>query len=328
MLRLLGDEARLRLLRLLAAERLNVSELTAVLGLAQSGVSRHLGLLRDAGLLEESREAGYAYYRLRENGQRGHDDVWPWLRQRLETEGDPQGRADRARLGEVLRLRKERFQSDLPEQRRLMPGRSWAAWARALGHLLPAVRVADLGCGEGYLAVEAASWASRVTAVDRSAEALRTARALATRRGVRNITWRRGDLEQLPLADGSHDIALLSQALHHAGDPARALAEAARITVPGGKVLVLDLRAHDEQWVQQELGDRWMGFEDADLRKWLLGAGGEDVRVSVGARQKGDPFTVVIASATRSAGPRGRSPRRGAGAARRPDRSGSRGLET
>lgn len=300
LLRLLGDDARLRILRLLGEERLNVSELTAVLGLAQSGVSRHLGLLRDAGLVEESREAGYVYYRIPGNGRTPHQDLWPWLRERLDSENDEQADADRARLAEVLRLRKERFHSDLPEQRRLMPGRSWAAWARALGHLLPPVRLADLGCGEGYLAVEAAHWASRVTAVDRSAEALQAARALAARRGVRNISWRRGDLERLPLPDGSHEVALLSQALHHAERPARALAEAARITVPGGRLLVVDLKTHDQAWVRQELGDRWMGFEEADLRQWLQEAGCEHVRVSVGARQKGDPFTVIIASATRS----------------------------
>ncbi len=297
LLRLLGDDARLRLLRALAVERLNVSELTAVLGLAQSGVSRHLGLLKDAGLVEESREAGYAYYRLAENG---HADVWAWLRPRLEAEGDRQAAGDRARLSEVLRLRKERFHTDLPEQRRLMPGRSWAAWARALGHLLPPIRVADLGCGEGYLAIEAAAWASRVTAVDRSPEAIRAARALAKRRGVGNIAWRRGELERLPLPDASHDLALLSQALHHAEDPERALSEAVRITVPGGKVLVLDLRAHDQAWVRRELGDRWLGFDDAALRDWLREAGCKDVRVTVGARQKGDPFTVLIASATRT----------------------------
>jgi ArsR family transcriptional regulator len=297
LLRLLGDETRLRILRLLVRERLNVSELTSVIGLAQSGVSRHLGLLKDAGLVEESREAGYVYYRFAGGDDGPSPDLWPWLRTRLDAEDDAGARADAAKLAEVLRLRKERFQSDLPEQRRLMPGRSWAAWARALGHLLPPQRVADVGCGEGYLTIEAAQWAERVTAVDRSAEALRLARRLAARRGVRNITWRRGELERLPLPDASFDVVLLSQSLHHAEHPGRALAEAARVAAPGGAVLVLDLRTHDQPWVREQLGDRWLGFTDAQLLGWLREAGLESPRVTTGARLRGDPFTVIVASA-------------------------------
>jgi ArsR family transcriptional regulator len=181
-----------------------------------------------------------------------------------------------------------------------MPGRSWAAWARALGHLLPPSRVADIGCGEGYLSVEAALWASHVTAVDRSAEALRLARALATRRGVENITWKRGDLERVPLEDASHDVVLLSQALHHAEHPDLAIAEAARVAAPGGSVLVLDLRAHDQAWVRDQLGDRWLGFTEPQLRTWLEKAGLSRVRVSVGAHLRGDPFTVLVASGTKA----------------------------
>ena len=101
---------------------------------------------------------------------------------------------------------------------------------------------------------------------------------------------------RLPLRDASVDVALLSQALHHAADPARALSEAARIVVPGGRVLVLDLREHQQQWVRDRLGDRWCGFSEAKLAQLLKGAGLTDISVSVGARRTGDPFTVLIAS--------------------------------
>src|SRR5262249_34167444 len=128
-------------------------------------------------------------------------------------------RADQARLQEVLRLRKENFDAhagpDTRDGRQLVPGRSWAAWSRALGFLLSPLKVADLGCGEGYLTIEAARWASRVIAVDRSEVVLKRARGLARRRRVSNIIWKRGELEKLPIADGSVDVALLSQALHH-----------------------------------------------------------------------------------------------------------------
>jgi ArsR family transcriptional regulator len=301
--RLLGDDARLRILRLLAAERLNVSELTGILGLAQSGVSRHLGMLKEAGLIVEQREGVYSWYRLAprlQEADNGFGPLWPLLQAQFEqTAGTPDGRADDAKLEEVRRLRKENFeQHSGPDarERQLVPGRSWAAWARALGHLLPAWRVADLGCGDGYLTIEASRWASRVIAIDRSKPVLERARALARRRGVRNITWRQGEIERTPLRDGSVDLAILSQALHHAADPAAAIAEAARIVLPGGRVVVLDLREHDQEWVTERLGDRWRGFADAALARLLKQAGLSGVNVSVGARRAGDPFTVLIAS--------------------------------
>ena len=307
--RLLGDDARLRLLRVLARERLNVTELTGVLGLAQSGVSRHLGLLRDAGLVEEEKEGGYNYYRLSPALASGSADgpvasLAALLGEQFAAcAGDAAVRADDARLHEVLRLRKENFEThggpDTRDSRQLVPGRSWAAWSRALGLLLPQLSVADLGCGEGYLTVEAARWASRVIAVDRSDAVLARARGLARRRHVANVIWKRGELEKLPLADRRVDVAMLSQALHHAQDPERAVAEAARVTVPGGRVLVLDLRQHQEAWVRQKLGDRVLGFADDDLKHMLAAAGLADVKVGVGARKAGDPFTVLIASGTK-----------------------------
>ena len=306
--RLLGDEARLRLLRVLARERLNVTELTGVLGLAQSGVSRHLGLLKDAGLVEEEKDGGFTYYRLAPAlGRDGSGPLSLMLdAQFADSAGDATVRADEARLHEVLRIRKENFEThggagsaDARDARQLVPGRSWVAWSRALGMLLPPLTVADLGCGEGYLTVEAARWASKVIAVDRSEVVLHRARGLVRRRRVHNVVWKRGELEKLPVADASVDVAMLSQALHHAQYPARAVEEAARITRPGGRVLVLDLRSHDEAWVRQKLGDRVLGFADEELKRMLTAAGLADVRVSVGARKTGDPFTVLIASGTK-----------------------------
>ena len=133
-------------------------------------------------------------------------------------------------------------------------------------------------------------------AVDRSPEVLERARTLAARRRVSNVIWKRGELEKLPIRDATVDVALLSQALHHAADPARALQEAVRILTPGGRVLILDLREHDEAWVRERLGDRWLGFTDDELRRLLAGAGLTDVKITVGARRTGDPFTVLIAS--------------------------------
>jgi SAM-dependent methyltransferase len=303
--RLLGDEARLRLLRVLSRERLNVTELTGILALAQSGVSRHLGLLKEAGLVAEERDGGFSYYRLSPALQDGGGHVLsPALRAQFEEATDDSlVRADEARLQEVLRVRKENFDADAGpdtrDARQLVPGRSWAAWSRALGLLMPPLAVADLGCGEGYLTIEVARWASRVIAVDRSELVLRRAQALARRRRISNVIWKRGDLDKLPIKDGWVDVAMLSQALHHARNPARAVAEAARITAPNGRVLVLDLRTHQEEWVLSKLGDRRLGFSDDELKNMLADAGLGDVRAGVGARKAGDPFTVLIASGTK-----------------------------
>lgn len=298
--RLLSDATRLRLLRVLARDRFNVSELTGILAVAQSGVSRHLGLLRDAGLVTEEREGGYVYYRLAEDQRRnGQAPLWPLLDAQFAASADePVVRQDEARLQEVLRHRKENFETH-GDLRQLVPGRSWAAWARALGLLLPPLDVADIGSGDGYLTLEAARWARTVTAIDRSDEVLERARALAARRRVTNVQWKKGDLARLPLGDESVDLALLSQALHHATDPEQALAEATRVLRPGGRLLVLDLREHGEPWVRTRFGDRWLGFSDAALGRLLTAAGLADVRVQVGARQHGDPFVVLIACGTK-----------------------------
>ena len=301
--RLLGDDVRLRLLRVLAARhgRLNVTELTAVLGLAQSGVSRHLRLLKDGGLVVEERGGGFSFYRLSPallDG--GFSGLWPALQaQFAQANQTAVAREDDARLQEVIRLRKENFNVHGTDSAQLVPGRSWAAWSRALGLLLPAADVADIACGEGYLSVESARWATRVVGIDRSGDVLKRAKALAARRGVNNITWKRGDMEKLPLESASVDVALLSQALHHAANPAAAAAEAARILRPGGRVLVLDLREHDQEWVRDRVGDRWLGFSEAQLEELLSQAGLRDVTVRVGARLAGDPFTVLIASGTK-----------------------------
>ncbi len=305
--RLLGDEARLRLLRVLRKERLNVTELTGILGLAQSGVSRHLGLLKEAALVAEEKDAGYTYYRVPESVMADRNSaIWAALDEQFDSAtGEAAVRADEARLQEVLRLRKENFEThggaDTRDARQLVPGRSWAAWSRALGMLLPPLRVADLGCGEGYLTIEAARWASEVLAVDRSDVVLARAKALADRRRVANVVWKRGELEKLPIKEATVDVALLSQALHHAAHPARAVREAARITVPGGRVLILDLREHREEWVRSKLGDRTLGFGEGELRRMLADAGLTDVRVGVGARKAGDPFTVLIAAGSKPA---------------------------
>jgi ArsR family transcriptional regulator len=275
-------------------------------------VSRHLGLLKDAGLVIEERDAGYVYYRLAqdERGSDAREPLWALLDAHFAADPDAAAREDDARLQEVLRHRHENFDTH-GDVRQLVPGRSWAAWARALGHLLPPLDVADIGCGEGYLTLELARWAGSVVGIDRSDDVLERAKALADRRGMSNVTWKKGDLARLPLHDASIDLALLSQSLHHASEPERALIEAVRVLRPGGRLLVLDLKEHDQAWVRTRFGDRRLGFASQELDALLAAAGLTGVRVSLGARKAGDPFSVLIASGTKQPDATPVSPRTG-----------------
>jgi SAM-dependent methyltransferase len=297
--KLLADPSRLRLLRVLSHDRFNVGELTSILGLAQSGVSRHLGLLKEANLVIEERVSGFVFYRLPDAARvEPRPPLWSLLEEQFVAATDRAIREDDARLQEVLRNRQEQFYPH-GDARQLLPGRSWAAWSRTLSELLPPLDLVDIGCGDGYLAVEAARWARRVTGVDRSDDVLERAKALAAKRHVTNIEWRKGDLSRLPLRDASHDVALLSQSLHHASDPERAIAEAVRVLRPSGRLLLMDLKAHDQTWVRARFGDRHLGFTVDALRELLEGCGLTHVRVTTGAARRGDPFTVLVASGTK-----------------------------
>ena len=304
--RLLGDEVRLRLLRLLAKERLNVKELTAVLGIAQSGVSRHVGLLRDAGFVTEEREGGFTFlHAIPSEADPRLGPVWLLLRSRFEdARRDVVVQGDESRLRTVLRQRKENAETHQgtagATARQLVPGRSWAAWSRGLGLLLPPLTVADLGCGDGHLTLEVARWAGRVIAVDRSRRVLGRARVLAASQQVNNVEWRQGEIEKLPLDTATADVALLSQALHHAQDPRKALREAVRVVVNHGRVLVLDLQAHEATWTQDRLGDRWLGFSARTLAEWMADAGLGDLSIRSATDEQGDdPFAVVTAVGTK-----------------------------
>ena len=204
----------------------------------------------------------------------------------------------------MLRLRRENFEHvgpDTRDGRQLVPGRSWAAWSRALGLLLPPLEVADLGCGEGYLTVETARWARHVTAVDRSPAVLARAKALAARQQASNITWKNGELERLPIDDAPRGRRAALAGAASRGEPARALAEAARILKPGGA-------AADSRSARRTTrpgcarSSAIAGWASATISSTALlaRAGFTDVRVALGARRTNDPFAVLLAVETQS----------------------------
>ncbi len=301
-LRSLGDEVRLRILRLLRRERLNGTELTAILGIAQSAVSKHVGVLREAGLLREERRGAWTYFALERRPPEHLGPVWRAVQALLAEPPDEFG--DDARLAEVLQDREERgegFTTTVQE-----PGRSWAAWSRTLGHLLPPYRAVHLGCERGALTLEVAQWAGTAVGVDPDARAIAAATAAAKEQGWGHVRFRVAPLERTGLDGDAFDVALLAQVLHRVEEPQEVVDEAARLLVPGGKVLLMDLLPHRETWVKERLGHVRLGCSPAEVTGWLETAGCRDVRVEEAVRRRGNPFRVLVASARTDDPPRRR----------------------
>lgn len=296
-LRLLADPLRWRLLRLVARERLNVGEATRVLGLSQSGVSRHARLLVEAGLLTEERRGGFTYLAPPAQPPGGLARLWGALDAEWRTAADRHG--DDARLAEVLRERAEQAGEEPAGARPAEPGRSWAAWAQALALLVPPLRVVHLGAGRGALTREVARFAAEVLAVE--PDPLAGAAAASALANVPHVRVQTGPLTRVEHPGSAFDLALLAQALGPVEEPRAALAEAARLVRPGGRVLVLDLLPHREAWVRERLGHRRLGLAPAVLERWLADAGLVERRVEAAERRRGNPFTVLMGVGARPA---------------------------
>jgi ArsR family transcriptional regulator len=182
----------------------------------------------------------------------------------------------------------------------LLPGRTWEGLTRSLLQLAPRLRYADLGIGDGMLTLMLAEVAQSVTAVDISPEMLAQLQARARKKGIANIEVVEADIVDLPLPDASHDVVVLSQALHHAESPAHCLREAWRILVPGGRLLEIDLLAHTEEWVRDKLQHVHLGFTEAALQSAIDSAGFVKSHVQRAARDPQPPhFMTLVASATK-----------------------------
>jgi SAM-dependent methyltransferase len=262
--RALGDATRLRILRLIAQTPLNVSEIVSLVGIAQPSVSHHLGKLKAMKLLVEERQGGFTYYAL---DLRPDDPRWPLIRVATDDRTDSDG--DLARLRDLLRQREDR---QALNERLLEPGQSFRLWSRALGRLLPRWDVADLGCGTGSLSVEIARWARSVLAIDRNPDALAAARERAGREEAGNVEFVAADLHDFATRR-RFDLVVASQSLHFLDDPRRVLGNARKLLKKGGRLLVLELVPHSEEWVRDRLGHRWLGFDPSDLGAMLEAEG-------------------------------------------------------
>jgi ubiquinone/menaquinone biosynthesis C-methylase UbiE len=279
----LADATRSRMLLLLERHELTVSELCAILQLPQSTVSRHLKTLTDASWLTSRRDGTSRYYALALD-DRGPATrrLWSLLREQVET--TPGADQDARRLKGVLARRQSKseefFASAAGQWDKLRQDLfGVASHLQALPALLDGDWVVgDLGCGTGQVAAALAPFVSRVIAVDRSGEMLQAARRLV--RGCRNVEVRRGNLEALPIPSDELDAATLMLVLHHVPDPGAALAEAARVLKPGGRLIIADMLPHDHEEYRQQMGHVWLGFAPDQLTRMLGAAGFTNVRTT------------------------------------------------
>jgi ubiquinone/menaquinone biosynthesis C-methylase UbiE/biotin operon repressor len=295
-LRVLGDANRLRMFLLLAREELSVAELQEILGMGQSTISTHLAQLKHAGLVEDRRTGKNIWYRSRSEGE-VLPQLLAWLQQAPEEL--PEARHDQAALELALRKRQDKtraFFDDMAGRlgREYVPGRSWKSIAEALLQLLPPMVIADLGAGEGAFSLLLAQRAQQVIAVDNSDKMVELGSALAQRQGVRALEYRKGDLEAVPIEDGSVDLALFSQSLHHALHPERAVAEAWRILKPGGRIAVLDLVQHRFAEARELYADVWLGFSEVELELMLSKAGFGSVSTAIVHKETEAPFFQTV----------------------------------
>lgn len=295
-LRAAADPNRLRILLLLKEEELSVAELQEILVMGQSTISTHLSQLKRAGLVEDRRTGKSNLYRLSTGGAASVLDelLGQALREIAEAA------SDQATMRRVVKKRQDKMRSFFDSMagrlgKDYVPGKSWRSLSEALLRLLPAMEIADLGAGDGSFSLLLAQRASNVIAVDSSAKMIEVGREQAKRQGMKNIEFRLGDFEEVPINDASVDLVFFSQSLHHALHPERAVHEAWRILRPTGRVVILDLAKHRFEEAREMYADEWLGFSEAELEATLEKAGFEQVQASVVDKELETQFQTLLA---------------------------------
>ncbi|MDF7825533.1 metalloregulator ArsR/SmtB family transcription factor [Pontiellaceae bacterium B12227] len=270
----LADEGRLRILRSIDQAELSVAELVQALEMPQSTVSRHLKPMREAGLVASRRDGTSMYYH---RGELFRDAAFAQILNERLKEISVANR-DAAAVERVLDLRRRKSREFFDEiagryGSLTEPGGGWQALAAGLAAGFEGQRVADLGCGEGGLALLLARFAKQVVAFDQSENMLKLVAERATEQNVlEQLDLRVGNLESLALAGEAFDAVFISQSLHHTSNPEEVIHSAADGLKVGGKLVILDLVRHEHEWTREEWADQWLGFEPREIRKWLDGA--------------------------------------------------------
>jgi ubiquinone/menaquinone biosynthesis C-methylase UbiE len=310
-----GEPTRLRILALLAEAELTVSDLTEILRQSQPRLSRHLRLLAEAGLVDRFREGSWAFFRLGERG--GAADLARILIGRLKAD-DPTVARDRERLTAVRADRAaaaqnyfRRHAAEWDRIRRLHVAD--AAVEEAIRAALadkPIRSLLDLGTGTGRMLELFGADIERGLGLDLSLDMLALARARLDRAGLRHCSVRYGDIYDLALPRDSFDVVIIHQVLHFLDDSARAIAEAARVLRPGGRLLVIDFAPHDLEFLREDHAHRRLGFAAETVTQWLEAAGldvlrqqtlppGPQGKIAVSLWLARDPRIVLAAPASR-----------------------------
>lgn len=297
-LKLLSDPTRLRILMLLQAEPLSVAELQEILGMGQSRISTQLSLLKTEGLVEDERSGKHNIYSCRAG-----EDLMEVAA--LAADEIPELKADRGALRHLLRKRRDKTRAHFDELagrfgKDYVPGRSWKGLAEALIKTLNYDVVADLGAGEGTLSQLLAQRARHVIAIDLSPKMVEYGQKLAKDNGLENLEYREGDIESPPIKARTLDLAILSQALHHAEHPQKALDAAFKALKPGGRLIVLDLVQHNFEKARELYADTWLGFSESELARMLGKAGFTELEIVVADREEEPPnFQTLLGVGTR-----------------------------
>ena len=299
-LALLSDATRVRILALLHHEELSVAEMQEILALGQSNISAQLARLKEAGLVTDRRSGKNRLYRLQPPSQKDketHGHLMLLLDAAANELRD--AKRDMTALKLIRRKRADAARSYFDALagrfgKQYIPGRSWKGLGETLFHLMPPLVVADLGAGEGTLSQLLAKHCKQVIAVDNSERMVAFGSKLAKQHGFDNLDYRLGDLEDPPIKAGTVDVAFFSQALHHAQNPAAALAAAHRILKPSGRVVVLDLLKHTFEKARALYADVWLGFSEVELHELLEEAGFRNIEVRVVDRESKSPYFQTV----------------------------------
>ncbi|MGB6223087.1 MAG: metalloregulator ArsR/SmtB family transcription factor [Haloferula sp.] len=299
-LKLLADPTRLRILLLLERESLSVADLQELLGMGQSRISTQLSQLKIEGLVSDERSGKNNIYR---------SSMPPELASlAIKAAAEiPEVSKDDTALRHLQRKRQDRARTYFDELagkfgRDYVPGRSWKGLAEALIKVMASGTVADLGAGEGTLSQLLAQRAEKVIAVDLSPKMVEFGSELAKKHGLNNLEYRLGDLESPPLEDNSLDLAVLSQALHHAAHPDLAVLAAHRALKPGGRLVILDLVQHNFEQARELYADTWLGFGEGELSAMLEKTDFAEIETAVVDRETEPPhFQTLLAVARKKA---------------------------
>jgi ArsR family transcriptional regulator len=277
-MRAAAEPTRVRILALLAREELAVLEISRILAQSQPRVSRHLKLLAEAGLVERFPDGAWVFYRLtRGTPARALADQ----ALSLIAADDPTLAADASRLAGVAEARAAQAgayfaaNAEQWDEIRSLYADEAAVEAAilAMAGAGPFERLTDLGTGTGRMLTLLGDKARQAVGLDLSRQMLNIARSHVAAAGLRACELRHGDILKTGLPDGEADLVVTHQVLHYLADPAAAVAEAARLTAPGGRVIIVDFAPHDLEFLRAEHQHRRLGFSDAEMERWLAAAG-------------------------------------------------------